>query len=117
MSLENAPRPMTIREAVEAAKILIPHVVELRRAEGAMDLLHLVIERVSTDDPLQVMRFVALMYHMPVEEVVPLLADGGRYSLASALARGLATNPLPDLIEMARGLGLTREGWLDARAD
>lgn len=111
MNLTEVPTPMSLREAVEAAKIILPHVGQLRQHRTGLPFVKDVIALLMDDAPSYPFRLLALMFHGSPEEVALALDAVGPSGLPTALVNGLAANPVPDLIEAARLFGLTEERW------
>lgn len=107
-------RPMSIMEALECSKIFIPFVPVLREAGSGLDLVARMLQVMSGENALGLMRAVALMEHRGVEEVVVGYKAAGASALLTAIANLLRVNPLPDLIETAVLFGLTDERWTHA---
>lgn len=103
--------PMTLREAIECAKILVPYMADLRQAESGLDLVELVLTRVGGDEPTQVLRMLALMEHRSLQEVVLDYQPQGAEAMLRALSEGMRVNPVPDLMEAAYLMRLTDERW------
>lgn len=106
-------RPMSIREAVECAKIFIPHIAVLRKSESGVKLMLNIYRELRAEHPVQVLRALALMEHRTPEQVAEDYHEKGAEAMVGAFARCLAVNPLPDLIQAAYLLGLTTERWTD----
>lgn len=116
MNLREVPAPMSLREAVEAVKIVIPHAPSLSRHTKGLPLIKDLLSRLVEDDPAQPFRLLSLMFHGDMAEVARACEVIGPSGVPEALLNGMAANPLPDLIEAAWMLGLTEERW-NARAD
>lgn len=108
---------MSLREAIEAAKIVIPHVASLSRHKKGLPLVKDLLVRLVDDDPAQPFRLLSLMFHGTMEEVAHAAEEIGASGLPVALVNGMAANPLPDLVEAAWILGLTEERWDHGRSD
>lgn len=111
MNIEQLPTPMTLREAVEAAKIITPHVAVLRQAPDGLGLVHRLFDCLLGDDPAQPFRLLSLAYHTTLEDVAASLSDKHPAAVIMALANGMRANPIPDLVNFARLIGLTSEAW------
>lgn len=111
MNLREPPTPMTFREAVEAAKIVIPHVPALAKHKTGLPLVKDLLVRLREDDPSQPFRLLSLMFHGTPEDVAHAADAIGPSGVPEGLVNGMKSNPLPDLIEAARLLGLTEERW------
>ena len=105
-SLATEPTTMTIREAIEAAKIVIPHESALSDAQTGIDLVRRLIRELSKDFPAQPFRLAALMFHCSLEEVTEACHKAGGAGLPMALVLGLTANPLGDLLALGRTLGV-----------
>jgi hypothetical protein len=104
--------PMSLREAIECAKILVPHVAALRQSENGLDLVDAVLHTVGKD-PVDVLRILAYMEHRPIEAVALDYQTQGAEAMLRGLSEGMRVNPLPDLIEASFVLGLTNERWVN----
>jgi len=109
-----AIQPMTIMEALECAKIFIPHARVLRDAQDGLDLLERIYSVMSGDLSIELVRALALMEHQPLGDTVDKYRGLGGTAMLRSLRDHLAVNPLPDLIESAAMLGLTSERWTHA---
>jgi hypothetical protein len=105
---------MTVREAIEASKIVIPHEAGLAGAETGLDLVRRIIRELSEDFPAQPFRLAALMYHCSLEEMTDACQKAGAPGLPMALVTGLSVNSLGDLLALGRRLGLTQTGSKNA---
>lgn len=101
---------MNFAEAIEAAKIITPYVPVLRQHTGGVAFFRNLLKVVGEDDPMQVIRLVALMEHRDIEEVIRDY-HGQPDRFLSAVANGLTANSLPELVEMAWFIGLSKERW------
>lgn len=108
------PTPMTVREAVEAAKIVIPHQSDLVGAGSGIDLVRRVIRSLSEDFPAQPFRLAALMYHCSLEDITEACQKAGGAGLPMALVTGLTVNNLMDLMAFGQTLGLVPPRGSDA---
>jgi len=105
------PAPMSVREAIEAAKIITPHLAVLRQAEGGFDLTHRLLDLLYGDHPAQPFRFLSLAHHMTMDDLAAALEPEGGRGVALALTQALVANPLPDLMNFAFLVGVSSEGW------
>jgi hypothetical protein len=105
---------MNFAEAIEAVKIITPYVPVLRQKAGGVEFFQTFLHALGADDPMQVVRFVALMEHRDIEEVVRDY-HGQPEEFVMALTHGLTANPLPELVDMAYFLGLSKERWTNGR--
>jgi len=108
------PAPMTIREAIEAMKVLSNYskeiMIETRHSRVLARLLRAILKRSPTDS----VRLLSLMYHAPVEAIAADFETGEGIDFIKALTKAFRVNPLPDLINGARILGLSEVEWPDA---
>jgi hypothetical protein len=105
-SIAASPSPMTVREAIEAAKIVIPHETGMMGAQTGLDLVRRVIRELGEDFPAQPFRLAALMYHCTLEEMTEACQQAGASGLPMALVTGLSVNSLGELLAFGRTLGL-----------
>ncbi len=114
MELTDPPKPMTIREAIEAAKIVAPHTAALRGSTDGMAIIHRLFDALQADHPMQVFRLLSLMHHVSLEALAAELQGRHPSLVVAALGNGLISNPLPDLMNFAAGIGLAAEPWTEA---
>lgn len=100
---------MTIRRAIETIKILAPHVSEMEGQSTAGGMLRALLSGLRAEYPVGTLRLLALMEDRHLDEVVHDYQEATGMDVAEALAEGFVTNPLVDLIEAGRTLGLMVE--------
>lgn len=108
--------PMSIHEAVEVMKILAPHRDEIMKAfkGSALQGISALLAETRKAEPGALLRIIALMEHIDVEEAAQLYGNWEGGDIAALLAELLVANPIPDLLDGAFILGLIKEGWTDA---
>lgn len=106
-------KPMNIREAIEAMKILALYTTEAPR-DSSLHFIGGLVAAMHRGVPVDAFRLIALMQHRPVEDVAASLKEGGPAALVTALAEGFNVNALPDLVEASFGLGIGKDRWSDA---
>lgn len=105
------PKPMTFREAVEAVNIIKPHIATLRSVGTGMQLAQRMLHGLSDDHPSQPFRLLSLMYHMTMEDLAAALEPEGGAGVVLVLLQGMLVNPIPDLVNFGKIMGLTEEAW------
>ncbi len=107
---------MRIGPAIEAMKILRPYVEYIRDERDPMNLVRILIEKIQETVPSDSVRLVSLMYGISPMEVIDRVKDSEKRGSAfyNLLVEGFIANPLPDLVNAGRMIGLMEEGWTDA---
>ncbi len=117
MSENNELAPMNIYEAIEVMKILLPHrtsIVEETDKSVIKGILAL-LKGIRNSEPGALLRLIALNQHIKVEKAAELYGDWEGKEILGLLAEMFVVNPIPDLFDGALVLGLTTEGWQNAR--
>jgi len=96
-------------------KIVAPHAAALVAVDASVSLMRALIHEVSKESTIQVLRLAALLHHRAVEDLALELKTEPGAKLVMLLAQGLATNPLPELVNGAYILGLCEVRWPDGR--
>lgn len=112
-TMEGELAPMSVREAIECAKIFTPHVKELRESWSSVDLILRIYQLLSQDHPIQVLRAMSLMQHRTVEEIASEYHVRGAEAMLADFAHCLSVNPLPDLMQAAFLFGMSDDRWSD----
>jgi hypothetical protein len=107
---------MNIYEAVEVMKILFSHRDKIMEGfkESALKGINALLAETRKAEPGALLRIIALMEHIHVDEAAQLYGDWDGKDIAALLADILVVNPVPDLLDGAFILGLAEEGWNDA---
>lgn len=104
--------PMTIREAIEAMKIVAPHVGGLYLEDGGLAILETLWSRLGKDAPANVVRLLALLEHTTVEAILDeYQASRSGVNFVVRMGEGFVRNPLDLLVNAAYQFGLTEKGW------
>lgn len=109
------PEPMNTRRAIEAIKILAPYVPDISLETEPLSVIRVLLEKIQERNPVDSIRLVALLHSVKVTEVADFLDQGKGRTLISALGKGFAANPLPDLVNAGVLFGLIAEEWGHAR--
>lgn len=114
---DSALNPMSIYEAVEVMKILMPHQEPIAMAfeQSAIKGILALLEETRDGEPGALLRLIALMQHIHIDEAAELYGDWEGKEIMALLADMFVVNPLPDLYDGAYVLGLTSKGWDDVR--
>jgi len=106
-------KPMNIREAVEAMKILAPRMPGMPKT-NALSFVRGLLRSMAAEEPVDALRLLSLMRHETVEATALSMKEAGTGGFLAALFDGLKLNRVADLIEAAAVLGLAPKGWDDA---
>ena len=107
--------PMNINEAIEAMKIVVPYLPQMRSAKDGVGLVRGLLKATAdANEHENVGRLLALMEHKTLDEVSERMAgDEGKRMALFDLVQCINANPIPDLVDGARILGLSAQGWTD----
>lgn len=100
------PKPMTIREAIEAVKILAPYAPEILASTTLANMVKTLMRAINERQPVDSMRLLSLMEHRTLESLSEDYGERGGTAFALALARGFVINSPLDLLKMGASLGL-----------
>lgn len=103
--------PMTIREAVEAMKIIGPHAEQFAETEEPVKVLRAMLKGMRDESPVQPLRLVALMEHKSVEDVAEEMQEATGVDLIERLVAGFTRNDLVSLVNAAFYLGIAENRW------
>lgn len=103
-------KPMNIREAIEAMKILAPRMPGVSRT-NALSFVRGLLRSMAAEEPVDALRLLSLMRHETVEATAVAMKEAGTGGFLAALFDGLQLNRVADLIEAAAVLGLAPKGW------
>lgn len=108
---------MTIREGIEALKIIAPFaqaMADQKRGTGAV--LALIRGLEARESQVEVLRLVALMYHKNLDDVAAYLRRKDKTELTRLLMEGFATNDIAFMVVATGILGLAEPvRWTDGR--
>jgi len=108
-------KPMTMREAIEAAKIIAPYAPELAGTKVLGEAIHVLLSSASKQNAVDILRLVALGYHESLEVVGDSLRKKSGADLVALLGDIFIRNSLVDLINLSAYLGLSDMRWNDGR--
>ena len=110
------PKPMSIRSAIEAMKILQPYAKDIKGEADPMMVVGILIEKIQQRAPSDSVRLVSLMYGLTPMEVIDKVRNSEKRGVTfyKVLVEGFMVNPLPDLINAGHMIGLIEEEWTDA---
>jgi len=110
---------MNIYEAIEAMKILVPHAGLMRKAENGIGVVRALFGGLTAiNEQEQIGRLLAYTQHRSLDEITEHFAEvSDPAAMLTELAESLSENPIPDLINGAALLGLTRTGWSSNAAE
>lgn len=111
----DTPRPMTMREAIEAAKIIAPYAADISNTKVLGEALRILMSESTKQNPVDILRLVALGYHESLEVVADYLSKKSGVDLVALLGEIFTQNSLVDLINLSAYLGLSDVRWNDGR--
>lgn len=97
---------MNIYEAIEAMKIIAPHVSAFVGADNPLQLIKSLIDSFPLDERPQLLRLISLMHHEDLDTMVELLADKSGTDFAMILTEGINVNDIFEMVENIYLLGL-----------
>jgi hypothetical protein len=107
---------MNMREAIETMKIIGSYSEDIAQENRHNRILLKLLRAILKRNPTDSVRLLSLMYHVSVEAIAEDFQTAEGIDYIKALTKAFRVNPLPDLVNAAKVLGLSEVEWPNARA-